>query len=271
MSEPRNSSAIDVDSRLLKVASRGKHAPRIPDTIERRRLERQRSIRQIVFGVQDGVLTSLGIATGIGSATSDRTTILVTGALSLLVGAISMGVGEHLGNKAEREVIENAIDFERLEMLEKPEDEFAEQLTYYRLKGFTDAEAQTIVERLAKNPDIWLHEMVRDEFGIDVRAAEPAGPAAAFGMGGSFALGHALPLLPYLFPIALVTAMWGCLAFAVATLFSIGVFAGRLGGRNPIVKGLEITSYGAAVFVISYLAGHFIPPLFGLHPVAVGG
>ena len=30
----------------------------------------QRSIREIVFGAQDGVLTTLGIATGVGSATA---------------------------------------------------------------------------------------------------------------------------------------------------------------------------------------------------------
>jgi len=266
----RNSLAIDVDSRTVEVGSDGRFAPRIPDTPERQRLERQRRIREVVFGAQDGVLTTLGIVTGIGSATTDKTTILLTGFLALLVGAISMGVGEFLGNKTEREVVQNTIDFEQQEMLDQPEAEFAEQVAYYRMKGFTDTEAQTIVERLAKNPDIWLHEMVRDEFGIDVREGQAAGPGSAFGMAGSFALGAAVPILPHVFTSANV-AVWLSLVLATGLLFSIGVLAGRLGGRNPIVKGCEIVVFGAVVFALSYLAGHYIPALLGHPAVSVGG
>jgi VIT1/CCC1 family predicted Fe2+/Mn2+ transporter len=201
MTEERNSLAIDVDNRMVDVASKGRHAARIPDTPERQRLERQRNIRQVVFGAQDGVLTTLGIVTGLGGATNDRATILLTGFLSLLVGAISMGVGEYLGGKAEREVVQNAIAFERQEMIDTPDEEYAEQLAYYRLKGFSDEEAQIIVARLAKNPDIWLHEMVRDEFGIDLREAEGGSLGSASAMAASFAIGAALPVVPYLLPI----------------------------------------------------------------------
>jgi vacuolar iron transporter family protein len=271
MAEQTNSAAIQVDNRVVDVASQGAQQARIPDTPERQRLERQRSIREVVFGAQDGVLTTLGIVTGIGGATTDRDTILLTGFLSLLVGAVSMGVGEYIGGKAEREVVQNAIDFERQEMLEMPEAEYAEQLAYYRLKGFTDEESQMIVARLAKNPDIWLHEMVRDEFGIDLREAEGGKLGASFSMAASFAIGGALPILPHLFPIAQTAAiLWG-LALAVAALFGIGAFAGRLGGRNPFLKGLEIVAFGAAVFALSYLAGHYIPALFGKHSISLGG
>ena len=271
MPTERNSLAIDVDSRSVETGSQGRFAPRVPDTPERQRLSQQRQIREVVFGVQDGVLTTLGIVTGLGTATSDRATILLTGFLSLLVGAISMGVGEYLGKKAESEVVQNSIAFEQQEMLDQPEAEFAEQLAYYRLKGFTDAESQTIVERLQKNPDIWLHEMVRDEFGIDLREAQPAGSRSAFGMGISFALGAALPIVPYLLPIPHFMTVWLGLVFATLVLFAIGVVAGKLGGRHPVLKGLEIVAFGAAVFAVSYMAGHYIPMLFGRAPISIGG
>jgi len=267
----RNSFSIETDNRVVAVGNRGSHAARIPDTPERQRLERQRSIREVVFGAQDGVLTTLGIVTGISSASAERGTILITGFLSLLVGAISMGVGEYLGGKAEREVVQNAIDLERREMLEMPEEEFAEQVAYYGLKGFTDDEALTIVRRLEKNPDIWLHEMVRDEFGIDLREAEGGGLRGTFAMAGSFALGAALPVVPYAFAISLAAAMWTGLALAVAALFGIGYFAGTLSGRHPWRKGFEIVAYGAVVFGIGWAAGHFVPPLFGRGAISVGG
>lgn len=248
-----------------------RYVPRIPDTPERQRLERQRGIREIVFGAQDGILTTLGIVTGVGVATTDRAAILISGGLSILVGAISMGVGEYLGGKAEREVVANAIELERREMIETPAEEFAEQVAYYRLKGFTDDEALMIVRRLEKNPDIWLHEMVRDEFGIDVREAEGGGLRAAGGMTLSFAIGAALPVAPYAFGVSLATAMWLGLALAVVTLFGIGWFAGVLSGRSRLRKGFEIVAFGTVVFGVAWLTGHYVPPLFGHAPVSVGG
>lgn len=271
MKEQPNALGIGVDNRVVPVGSRGSTAARVPDTSGRKRLEQQRGIREIVFGAQDGLLTTLGIVTGVGSAEHDRAAILITGGLSLLVGMLSMGVGEYLGGKSEREVVQSTIDFEQREMIDAPDEEFAEQLAYYHLKGFTDDEALTIVNRLQKNPEIWLHEMVRDEFGIDLREADGGGLRATFGMAGSFAIGGALPVLPYVLPIPLGTAIWVALLLAVVALFSIGVFAASLTKRNPISKGLEIVAFGALVFGIAWAAGHFIPPLFGHGAISVGG
>jgi VIT1/CCC1 family predicted Fe2+/Mn2+ transporter len=234
-------------------------------------LERQRGIREIVFGAQDGLLTTLGIVTGMGSATFDRSTILLTGVLSLVGGALSMGVGEYLGGKAEREVVESAIAYEQREMIEKPEEEYAEQIGFYKLKGFTESEARMIVERLTKNPEVWLHEMVRDEFGIDPRVTDTQGVGPAFAMAGSFVLGASIPIFPYLMPLPLSAAIGTALALAVCALFAIGAFAGRLSGRSSLRKGFEIVAFGAGLFAVSYMLGHFIPPLFGKGSVSIGG
>jgi len=243
----------------------------MPDTSGRRTLGQQRGIREVVFGAQDGLLTTLGIVTGVGSAENDRAAILITGGLALLVGALSMGVGEYLGDKSEREVVQSTVELERKEMIDTPEAEFDEQLDYYRLKGFTNDEALTIVNRLKANPDIWLHEMVRDEFGIDLREAEGRGLRAPLAMAGSFALGAVLPVMAYVFPLPLGTAMWLALLLAVIALFGIGVFAARFTQRNPISKGLEIVAYGALVFAVAWAAGRYVPLLFGHAPIGVGG
>ncbi|MBV8724386.1 MAG: VIT1/CCC1 transporter family protein, partial [Candidatus Eremiobacteraeota bacterium] len=107
--------------------------PRIPDTQQRRTLEQRRSVREIVFGVQDGILTTLGIITGVGVAEGERSAVFISGFLALLAGALSMGVGEYLGRKAEREVIRATIEMEKHEMADDPQAEFAEQVAYYKL------------------------------------------------------------------------------------------------------------------------------------------
>ncbi|MDQ2872582.1 MAG: VIT1/CCC1 transporter family protein [Candidatus Eremiobacteraeota bacterium] len=244
--------------------------PRIPDTPQRRQLEKQRNVREIVFGAKDGILTTMGVVTGVGVA-SDRFTVTMTGLLALIAGALSMGVGEYQGAKAEREVVQASIDMERAEMEANPQDEFAEQVAYYKLKGFSADEAHTIVTRLAKNPEIYLYEMMRDEFGIDPRVADSSGLIPALAMSVSYAIGSALPILPYFLPLAPRTTVIASLALALVGLFAIGVFAARNSSRNPWMRGLEIVVYGSIVFAISFAAGHFIPPLFGHRPIGVGG
>ena len=55
-----------------------------------------------------------------------------------------------------------------------------------------------IVDRLTRNPEIWLHEMVRDEFGIDPRIVEGSRVGSSVAMSGSFVAGAFVPILPYL-------------------------------------------------------------------------
>jgi len=245
--------------------------PRIPDTQQRRTLEQRRSVREIVFGVQDGILTTLGIITGVGVAEADRAAVLISGFLALLAGALSMGVGEYLGRKAEREVVQATIDMEKREMAADPQGEFTEQVAFYKLKGFSAQEAEMIVRRLTQHPDIYLYEMVRDEFGIDPREAENAGLRAPLAMGISYAVGSLIPIVAFIAPIAVRTSTLISLLLALIGLFSVGYYAGTLTERSSVSKGIEVALYGCGVFALSYLAGHFIPPLFGHAPVAVGG
>lgn len=245
--------------------------PRIPDTQQRRTLEKRRSIREIVFGMQDGILTTLGIITGVGVAEGDRSAVFISGFLALLAGALSMGVGEYLGRKSEREVVQATIELEKREMAADPQGEFKEQVAFYRLKGFSADEAEMIVRRLTKLPDIYLYEMVRDEFGIDPREADDEGLRGPLAMSASFAIGSLVPIVAFMLPLSIGGSTLVSLLFALLSLFAVGYYAGTLSERSPIGKAFEVALYGCGVFALSYLVGHFIPPLFGHAPVPVGG
>ena len=90
-------------------------------------------------------------------------------------------------------------------------------------------------------------------------------------MGVSFAVGSLVPILAFMLPLSMLNATLTSLLFALVGLFAVGYYAGTLSERNAVGKGLEVVLYGCGVFAISYLAGHFIPPLFGHAPVSVGG
>jgi VIT1/CCC1 family predicted Fe2+/Mn2+ transporter len=245
--------------------------PRIPDTPQRRELQKQRDVREIVFGAKDGILTTMGVVTGLGAATDNHATVVITGLLALLAGSLSMGVGEFQGAKSERDVVLASIEMEKGEIEADPQGEFAEQVAYYKTKGFSSDEAHTIVARLVQNPEIFLYEMMRDEFGIDPRVAEESSVRPAIAMALSYAAGSVLPILPFAIPAIGRGALWVSVPLALCGLFGIGYYAASLAGRSPFARGVEIMAWGSAVFAVSFLAGHFIPPLFGHAPISLGG
>lgn len=244
--------------------------PRIPDTQQRRTLQKQRDVREIVFGAKDGILTTMGVVTGLSAATGSESTIVISGLLALLAGALSMGVGEYQGAKSERDVVLASIEMEKGEIEADPQGEFAEQVAYYKQKGFSAEEAQTIVARLVQNPEIFLYEMMRDEFGIDPRIAEESSARPAIYMALSYAAGSALPILPYAIPGIGHLGLWLSAGLALVGLFGIGFFAASLSGRSPFARGLEIALWGSGVFAATFLAGRFVPPLFGHAPISLG-
>jgi VIT1/CCC1 family predicted Fe2+/Mn2+ transporter len=84
-------------------------------------------------------------------------------------------------------------------------------------------------------------------------------------------VGSLVPILAFVIPLPMLASTLTALLFALVGLFGVGFYAGTLSERNPIAKGAEVAMYGCAVFAVSYLAGHFIPPLLGHAPISVGG
>ena len=79
--------------------------PALKPEEKRRVFERLANIREIVFGIQDGVLTTAGVLAGLSGAVSGRREVVLAALASTVAGALSMGAGAYLGGHAEAEVI----------------------------------------------------------------------------------------------------------------------------------------------------------------------
>lgn len=60
-------------------------------------------LREIIFGANDGVVTSIGFLVGIVGAVSNQTLIIISGVLTIVAGAASMALGNYLGVKSQNE------------------------------------------------------------------------------------------------------------------------------------------------------------------------
>jgi VIT1/CCC1 family predicted Fe2+/Mn2+ transporter len=221
------------------------------------------SIRNVIYGVNDGLTATLGVLTGVGGATVNARVVLIGGLSAMVASGVSMAGGAYLSSKSQREVFEGQLAREAAEIEAMPELERAELVKIYRSKGLTAAEAKTIVGRITSDKKVWLETQAREELGLDVAQFEnPVREALVAGV--STLVGGAIPVLGYLGGRWIVGATFSGLAalviaFAVcaAFLFLIGSARSFFTGKGGVRSGLEMLAVGTAVAALTYVVGVF--------------
>ncbi len=221
------------------------------------RVGRSGTLRAVIFGVSDGLVSNLALVMGVaGASGGEGSFVLLAGVAGLLAGACSMAAGEYISMQSQRELFERQIALERAELEAMPEEEQAELAAVYRSKGFTEAEANTIAERMFEDPEHALDTLVREELGLDPdELGSPWG--AATGSFVAFAIGALIPVLPYVVTTG-ATSFVAAIALSVAALFAVGAGVSLLTGRGLLYSGSRQVLIGAAAAVVTYLVGHLI-------------
>jgi VIT1/CCC1 family predicted Fe2+/Mn2+ transporter len=235
---------------------------------ERRESDLLGEIREALFGMQDGIVSTLAVASTVGGATQDRYPILVAGIASALAGVFSMAAGEYLSSKSQREIYLAQIDNEREEVRDRPQEAEAEVAFMLEQEGLTEAAAKRVAAELAHQPDVLLKTMVEKELGLVIEEGHGAVQGALI-MGVSFGLASLVPLIPYLF-LPVSSAIPGSLVFSLLVMFGIGVVKSRWTKRNPLVSGAEIVALAAVAGIAGYLFGSLLPSLLGVAGISIG-
>jgi vacuolar iron transporter family protein len=230
---------------------------------EKGRIATLTRIREVVFGMQDGLVSTVAVASSVMAATSSRSIVFVAGLTSALAGMISMGTGSYLSSRAEKELHSSEIEKEARELEINPEEEMAELIEIYQQEGLTMEEAERMAERVASDRTLWLKTLTEKELGLSPESlASPTKDALT--MGVSFLIGATVPLIPYLF-IGTAPVIWASIAVTVAALFVVGLAKARVTRKPPLRAGLEVMLIGTASGLLGYLIGGVFPQMFGLN------
>ena len=234
------SAAVELDRERWRVASLGR-------------------LREVVFGAQDGILSTVALVTSIAVAVDQTSTVLVAGLVAALVGMLSMATGAYLGSRAEQDVQQAEIAREARELEENPGEELAELTVLFQREGKSYDEARHMADEIAEDKDLWLRTLVEKELGISYDATtSPLRDALA--MGASFILAAMVPIIPHMFlegKLAIATSVGA----ALVGLFVLGVGKGRLVQKSPLLQGLEILGIGVVSAGIGFALGDVIPRL----------
>jgi VIT1/CCC1 family predicted Fe2+/Mn2+ transporter len=228
---------------------------------KRRRIEQRGRIREFVFGIQDGLISNLGLVSGIQGATDNLTIVLIGGVTAAASGAISMAAGSYLSSKAEKDIFDAEIRRETDRLAGEPYLAQEAVLESLQAEGLPRENAYRVVRLMQPRPEILLHTYHEKVLGLG--RAEINNPLqAALVMGVSFIVGSIIPLLPYVLapgPLALPASV----AVSTATLFGVGVFKGVLAKKAPWLSGLEFFAIALGSAALGYGLGLAIDALLG--------
>jgi VIT1/CCC1 family predicted Fe2+/Mn2+ transporter len=211
-------------------------------------------IRELVFGAEDGLLSTLGLVTGVAAGTSNSSVILLAGIVGAISGAISMGAGNYLGAKSQIEVLQRTMLEEEESIREHPDHESSELTEYYQSHGMTPEEIGVIVPAIMRNKDFFMEEMAAHE--LHISAGDLENPIwKAFWMFVSFLVAATLPVWPYAV-FGHGTALWVSVGVAAIAVFGIGALKSIFTGRSPVKSGFEVLAVAASAGIIGYIAGH---------------
>ncbi len=246
--------------------------------LSRSRVAKRGRVRELLFGTQDGLLTSLGLISGVSGATTARYPVLVAGFAGAVAGMIAMGAGAYVAGKSQLEVHLAEIDREKGEVERNPERELGELVELFMADGLAEDDARSVAGTIARHPGAMVRVMAEKELGIVVEGGAPLREGAV--IAAAFLVGAVVPILPWVFlsttaaerigGVGISPALVVSVGLTTLFLFGMGVLKAGLAHIRPVVAGAEIAGLGLAAALLAFLLGSVVPRLLGVS-AAVGG
>jgi VIT1/CCC1 family predicted Fe2+/Mn2+ transporter len=210
-------------------------------------------LRATVFGVNDGLVSNFSLVMGVAGGTTNNSIVLLAGIAGLVAGAFSMSSGEWISIRSQRELYENELRIEQEELRAFPEEERNELEMIYRAKGISAEDARALVDTIMNRNDVALDTLAREELGLDPSTLGSPW-VAAFSSFAAFALGAALPVIPFLFGSGAAPTIIAAVLSVVA-LFAVGAATSIFTGRHAGRAGLRMALIGSVVALVTFFVG----------------
>ncbi|MDP9433739.1 MAG: VIT1/CCC1 transporter family protein [Actinomycetota bacterium] len=211
-------------------------------------------LRPAVFGVTDGLVSNTALVAGVAGGGVSPRALVLTGLAGLAAGAFSMAIGEYVSVASQSEATLAEIEVEKAELARVPEAEEAELAAVYEGRGVLPATAREVARQLSADPEQAWRVHAREELGVDPDDL-PSPWTAAGSSFAAFAVGAAVPVLPYLLG---GTSLLVALLLAGVALFAAGALVSRFTSRGALSAGLRQLVLGAGAAALTYGIGSLV-------------
>ncbi|MEI6631144.1 MAG: VIT1/CCC1 transporter family protein [bacterium] len=220
-----------------------------------------RIIRDIVYAVDTGLVTTVSFLAGISVSLVVREKVILAGLIQIAAGTMSIFFGSYISTKAQKHFFENQIEREKREIEEDPQKESQEIRDIFADMGFNKEEQELAVKRITANKDSWLKFMVQEEIGISPGLIDNP-LEIGFISAGSFLLGAIPAIFPFFLFASVNKALFIAAISVLAFLFILGIGKTKITKVHWFLSGTETLLIGALSCGLGFLLGRITAGYF---------
>lgn len=194
--------------------------------------------RDIILGVNDGLVSIFLLVVGVASGGLDRGDILLTAVAGAIAGGVSMAAGEYLATKSQEEVLVAELELERTHIRDFREMEVGQLRDYFTDMGVRPNDLEGVIAAFEDNDEAILNAMAALEFGV-VDSERRSPYKAMVVSGGLFLVGSMPSIVPFIVIDSVSTAVVAATILAAIGLFSVGVVKASVAKTHRVKSGLE--------------------------------
>lgn len=223
-------------------------------------------LKEIVYGGNDGIVTTFAVIAGFTGAQAQSNiatysvlTVLLFGLANLFADAASMGLSNFLSLRSEKDLYKSEKERELNEIRDNPESEKKETQVLLEAKGFTKEQSQKLTNLYATNEKYWVEFMMNQE--LELPNPEKENPyLTGFSTFLAFIIFGFIPLIPYIVSSdSLNSFLYSCF-FALSALVLLGITRWKITSENIVRCVFEIVIIGTVSASIAYFVGTFFRP-----------
>ena len=197
----------------------------------------QEYLKQIVYGGNDGIVTTFAIVAGFagagaeGAAHVGGVAVLLFGIANLLADATAMGLGEFLSARSQQDVFNATRKRELTQSKTDPDGAKSDIVTVLSERGVSTDDATQFSDILARNPEF----MADFAMHYQVQMADPSDSSAT--MNGlmtflSFIALGSVPLIPYFLWEPVQSTFYLSVTATFCALVTLGLLRWRVTGES---------------------------------------
>jgi VIT1/CCC1 family predicted Fe2+/Mn2+ transporter len=251
--ESRSPYESDRDATPAMAADEQIHGEVIRALATRGRNRLSGTFRAAVFGANDGLVSNLALTLGISASGVATHVVLLTGIAGLLAGALSMGAGEYVSVRSQRELLDASTPDPAADRALPNLDVDANELALvYRARGMSEDDADEHAADVLRDNSL----LVTQE--VDTHEAVGTGLGAALSSFCFFASGAVIPIIPYFFGMGGFPAIFVSAGLVGLALLGTGAVVGVLSGGPPFRRALRQLLIGFGAAAVTYILGLLI-------------
>lgn len=194
--------------------------------------------RDIILGVNDGLVSIFLLVVGVVSGGLDRGEVLLTAVAGAIAGAVSMAAGEYLATKSQDEVLDAELTLERTHIRQFRQLEVRQLRGFFSDMGVREEHMDGMMAAFEDNDEALLNAMASLEFGVV--DSERRSPYRAMIASGVLFLAGSIPsIAPFVFIDSVAVGLGVATTFALIGLFIVGVVKAHVAKTSKVRSGLE--------------------------------